>query len=140
MHPTVNYAILTNATHSECIQFFAHPTPVESLGAFVTFHSPSHAHQAIDELRKHALHNNTLGAQMVSAIQQPGYYLPPDLVLPTRPFSDFRVIIGSKPNKPEDGFNPSRGAVPRTFRGDVLSSYVRASIYVTDSSPISLSS
>jgi len=121
--------MLTNATHSECIQFFAHPTPVESLGAFVTFHSPGHAHQAIDELRQHALHNNTLGAQMVSAVQQPGYYLPPNLVLPTRPLSNFRVIIGSKPNEPDDGLNFSRSVVPRNIRGDVLSSYVRASIY-----------
>lgn len=61
---------------------------------------------------------------MVSAIQQPGYYLPSNLVLPDRPFSNFRVIIGSKPNDLGDE-NPSSSLESHTIHNDVLSSYVR---------------
>jgi hypothetical protein len=94
----------------------------------VTFHSPRHARQVIEELRKHAVHNHILGAQIVSAIQQPGYYLPSNLVLPTRPFSNFRVIIGSKPNDSDDDFYTLRSAGSCALHSEDLSSYVRMRI------------
>lgn len=61
----------------------------------MTFHTPDYARQAIQTLRKHSVHYHTLGAQVVTSSQQPGYHLPYDLALPTRPFSAFRVFMSS---------------------------------------------
>lgn len=80
---------------SECVQLFAHPNPVERLGAFITFHSPGHAHIAMQELRKQAVHSQVLGAQLVGSTQQPGYFLPSNVAYPSRPFSNFPVVLGS---------------------------------------------
>ncbi|KAF8322088.1 hypothetical protein DL93DRAFT_2162938 [Clavulina sp. PMI_390] len=90
--------------HIECVQLFAQPNTIARLGAFVTLHTQEHASRAAENLKKHANHQHVFGAQLVGSNQQPGYFLPPNLTLPARPFSNFTVTVASPDTESPSGF------------------------------------